>query len=373
MAKGNSKPQVYQGKTYPSIAALAKELNISALYLGLGIKKYPDDIEKAIEHCKEKMNGTGNTRNKKVVYKGVEYKSYSELARNLLHMGSVDKFNAKRYELMKNGRSEEEALTEAIEYFENKGKNALRKITRQSKRYTFTILQLADSYSPYAEKHGLSNPFASGAPAFFIRDKTIGVSLQLNGQQVPELFIKMIKVVFCITDKDGYYLRFKNSYECDITIARNAKENSLDHVERNVIIANTAKLIVDEIQSYLQKNKLNDHAKIYGNVNTTDFKKITNQEKFLLYVAKVAVNELLRINEELNDNYLVSIFVDTVPFDNTMHWSCIIAHKDKWNLFNDFEKIHEKDFNDTQKEWLGGDRIRRDARKVNKAKGDVKK
>jgi hypothetical protein len=26
MAKGNSKPQVYQGKTYPSIAALADEL-----------------------------------------------------------------------------------------------------------------------------------------------------------------------------------------------------------------------------------------------------------------------------------------------------------------------------------------------------------
>jgi hypothetical protein len=114
MAKGNSKPQIYQGKTYPSIAALAKELNISALYLGQGIKKYPDDIEKAIEHCKTKMNGTGNTRNKKVEYKGVEYKSYSDLARNLLHMGSVDRFNAKRYELMKKGRSEEEAITEIL-------------------------------------------------------------------------------------------------------------------------------------------------------------------------------------------------------------------------------------------------------------------
>ena len=283
MAKGNSKPQVYQGKTYPSISALAKELNISALYLGQGIKKYPDDIEKAIEHCKAKMNGTGNTRNKKVVYKGVEYKSYSDLARNLLHMRSVDRFNAKRYELMKKeGRTEEEAITEAIEYFES--------INDTSKK--------------------------------------------------------------------------------DIE-----KPNSLDHVERNVIIANTAKIIVDEIQSYLQKNKLSDHAKIYGHLYTTDFKKITNQEKYLLYVAKVAVNELLRINEELNENYLASIFVDTLPWDNTMQWSCIIAHKDKLNIYDEYEKIekiHENDFNDTQREWLGGDRIRRDARKVNKARGDVK-
>jgi hypothetical protein len=283
MAKGNSKPQVYQGKTYPSIAALAKELNISALYLGLGIKKYPDDIEKAIEHCRAKMNGTGNTRNKKVVYKGVEYKSYSDLARNLLNMRSVDRFNAKRYELMKKGRSEEEAITEAIEYFEN----------------------TTDTRKKDIEK-----------PA------------------------------------------------------------SLNHVERNVIIANTAKIIVDEIQSYLQKNKLDDHAKIYGFIqDMKDLKKITNQEKFLLYVAKVAIDELLRINKELNDYYLASIFVDTISYGtrptNSIQWFCIIAHKDKWNV-NDHENVRENDFNDTQREWIGGDTVRRDARRVNKARGGAK-
>ena len=210
MPKGNSKPQVYQGKTYPSITALAKALNISALYLGQGIKKYPDDIEKAIEHCRSKMIGTENTRNK--------------------------------------------------------------------------------------------------------------------------------------------------------------NNNSLDHVERNVIIANTAKIIVDEIHSSLQKNKIDDHAKIYGITYTTDIKKITNQEKFLLYVAKVAVNELLHINKELDDHYLASIFVDTIPWDNSMSWSCIIAHKDRWNLQNDKEHIHEKDFNTTQKIWDGSDCIKRDSRRVNNAK-----
>ena len=118
VSSGTAKPQVYKGKHYPTIKALAEELALNKSYLGLFIKKYPDDIDKAVEATKAKMDPRNDKRGVRVEYKGVFYKSYSDLARRLLHV-RPDDFNEKRYQFINKGYDKSKALIKAIEYYEN--------------------------------------------------------------------------------------------------------------------------------------------------------------------------------------------------------------------------------------------------------------
>jgi hypothetical protein len=165
MPSGTAKPQIYKGKEYPSIKALANELGIFPSYLGVAIKKHPRNIDTAVAEAKARMDPQNNKRGHSYEFRGVVYKTYSDLARKLLKI-RPDTFNAKRYELVRKGSDPENAILEAIEYFENINKHLLEvdKKRQQHKDDTHKIAVhaatiIAEEIEKYVRKNPLKNRF----------------------------------------------------------------------------------------------------------------------------------------------------------------------------------------------------------------------
>jgi hypothetical protein len=117
-------------------------LGIFPSYLGVAIKKHTRNIDTAEAEAKARMDPQNNKRGHYYEFRGVVYKTYSDLARKLLKI-RPDTFNAKRYELVRKGSDPENAILEAIEYFENINKHRLLEVDKKRQQHKDDMYKIA--------------------------------------------------------------------------------------------------------------------------------------------------------------------------------------------------------------------------------------